>query len=306
MTEHELRALRDAQAYVRWLQSLGLIVELPQGRPADVDDRASENAQVPVKKPAPRKKTPKAAAPELVLPAPAEIERDRVPALPDQEPVLDHPSVGTPILDPPDLEDPTDVTPEQRLVRLTDVVNACRKCRLGYERKQAVFGAGSYEADLMFIGEAPGATEDEKGVPFVGRAGTVLTQELEKHGIRREEVFICNIIKCRPPANRDPLPDEIASCQPYLHEQIDLIRPRMLCGLGRYACSVLMGSAIKIMQIRGTWAEYQGVPLFVCLHPSAILHQPNNRHLFASDIAALAARYHEVRGTTPGAEQVVR
>lgn len=192
---------------------------------------------------------------------------------------------------------------QTELDHLAQIVEHCQKCQLGIGRKQAVFGSGDHNADLMFIGEAPGASEDEQGIPFVGRAGTVLTSELIKHGIARSDVFICNIIKCRPPLNRDPLPDEIRQCEPYLHEQIRLIRPKMLCGLGRYACSVLMGHPIKIMQIRGTWTEYRGLPLFVCLHPSAVLHQPNNRTLFNDDIAALAARYHESRaesGTTEG------
>jgi DNA polymerase len=174
------------------------------------------------------------------------------------------------------------------LDKLNSVVCACQKCRLGGLRKQAVFGAGNPNAALMFIGEAPGATEDNTGLPFVGAAGKVLTQELEKNGIRREDVFITNIIKCRPPENRDPLPDEIESCEPYLHEQISLIKPKVLCGLGRYACATLLKHPIGIMKIRGTWDSYHGLPLFICLHPSATLHQQSLRSLFDGDIAALA------------------
>jgi len=280
----DLEPLRAAQAYVRWLQSLHLHIELPKtsSPPESFEVRETE-----VELPRTRKSPVVTISPrEAITPSPD------MPIGPDREPVLDHPAVPTEVFPAPG----GNLGQAEQLERLTHVVNACRKCRLGYERKQAVFGSGNFNADLMFIGEAPGATEDEQGVPFVGRAGNLLTGELEKNGIRREEVFICNIIKCRPPGNRDPLPDEIAACEPYLHEQIQLIKPKMLCGLGRYACSVLMGEAIKIMKIRGTWSQYQGLPLFVCLHPSALLHQPNNRHLFDGDIAALAHRYHEARG----------
>lgn len=172
-------------------------------------------------------------------------------------------------------------------------VAACRACSLGQSRKNPVWGTGNVHAKLMFIGEAPGATEDEKGLPFIGPAGKILTQELAKNGIAREDVFITNIIKCRPPGNRDPLPEEIRACEHFLLGQIDLIKPAMLCALGRFAAMTLLNHPISIMRIRGTWESYHGVPLFICLHPSATLHQPANRPLFDGDIAALAKRYHE-------------
>jgi uracil-DNA glycosylase len=176
---------------------------------------------------------------------------------------------------------------------LKTTICECQKCRLGKTRTQAVFGVGNPNADLMFIGEAPGATEDKTGLPFVGPAGRVLTEELQKNGVTRDEVFIANIIKCRPPENRDPLPDEIEQCEPYLHEQIRQIGPKMLCALGRYAAQTLLKHEIKIMQIRGSWLEYQGLPLFICLHPSSVLHNPNNRPLFNADIVSLANAYRE-------------
>ncbi|MCX7626755.1 MAG: uracil-DNA glycosylase [Candidatus Sumerlaeaceae bacterium] len=188
---------------------------------------------------------------------------------------------------------------EVELKRLADEISVCRKCRLGSLRKNAVFGTGNPNADLVFIGEAPGATEDETGLPFVGAAGNLLTQELGKHGISRDEVFICNILKCRPPNNRDPLPDEIASCEPYLLRQLDLLNPRLLCGLGRFAVMTLLKRPISIMKIRGTWQSYHGIPLFVCLHPAAVLHQPQNRQLFSADIAALARAYRERHDRLP-------
>lgn len=172
-------------------------------------------------------------------------------------------------------------------------VQACRKCALGSTRTQAVFGVGNPKARLVFIGEAPGAREDETGEPFVGQAGNLLTRELNKHGIERADVFICNIIKCRPPNNRDPLPDEIACCEPYLLRQLEMIGPRMVCTLGRFALAALLRREVRIMKERGSWLEYNGIPLFVSLHPAAVLHQPQNRPLLEQDIATLAAAYAE-------------
>jgi uracil-DNA glycosylase len=179
--------------------------------------------------------------------------------------------------------------------RVISLIRECGKCPLGSTRTNAVWGVGNVHADLMFIGEAPGAKEDEKGEPFVGPAGRVLTEELAKNGITREEVFITNIIKCRPPGNRDPQPDEIAACEPYLLEQIDLVKPKMLCALGLYAVATLLKRPVGIMRERGNWDAYHGVPLFICLHPSATLHSPANRPLFNGDIAKLAEAYRKAR-----------
>jgi DNA polymerase len=252
--EEMLRAVRDAAVYLRWLQTLGQPLSAGPVRMIDVN---AEVNTLEAKKLAKDIGTKQQAGALLISSTAGAAD----------------PGTG-------------------RYGELHQVVQACRKCPLGHGRTQAVFGHGNTSADLMFIGEAPGANEDKTGLPFVGQAGKVLNTELEKNGIARDEVFICNIIKCRPPDNRDPTPDEIAACEPYLHEQIELIKPKMLCGLGRYACTVLMGEQIKIMKIRGTWSQYRRLPLFVCLHPSAVLHQPNNRQLFNDDIAALAKAYH--------------
>jgi DNA polymerase len=180
----------------------------------------------------------------------------------------------------------------EELGKIAGEVAHCRKCKLGSLRKQPVFGIGNPDADLVFIGEAPGAREDETGIPFVGAAGNLLTEELARHGIRREEVYICNILKCRPPNNRDPLPDEISACEPYLLRQLDILKPKMLCALGRFAAMTLLKRPISIMKIRGSWQRYHDIPLFICLHPAAVLHQPQNRNFFEADIATLADCYH--------------
>lgn len=185
----------------------------------------------------------------------------------------------------------------ERLESLAKEILACTRCRLHQTRTQSVPGVGNPDADLMFVGEAPGATEDKMGMPFVGQAGNVLTQELEKNGISREEVYITNVVKSRPPENRDPLPDEIEACEPWLHKQIEIIQPKLICGLGRFAVATLLKHPIGIMKLRGTWDKYQNIPLFICIHPSATLHQRQNRPLFDADIVTLAKAYHELRAS---------
>jgi DNA polymerase len=148
----------------------------------------------------------------------------------------------------------------------------------------------------MFIGEAPGAQEDESGLPFVGRSGQLLTRVLESNGIRREDVFISNIVRCRPPGNRDPKPEEIKACAPWLERQIELIDPPLLCVLGRHAAATLLGRPIKIMQEHGQWMEYRGRKLLIALHPSAALRMPKFRASFEEDIRVLAEEYGKYAG----------
>lgn len=180
---------------------------------------------------------------------------------------------------------------EIELKSISGMIHLCQRCPLGLTRIKAVSGAGSAHARLMFIGEAPGAREDSTGEPFVGASGKLLTATLSRQGISRDEVFISNIIKCRPPGNRDPLPAEIEACTPYLRDQIRVIKPDLLCSLGRHAASVLLGRKIAIMKERGRWQEYEGRPMMICLHPSAVLYQRANQGFFEQDIAALAQRY---------------
>jgi DNA polymerase len=155
---------------------------------------------------------------------------------------------------------------------------ACVKCpHLASSRKNVVFGVGSIDAQLMFVGEAPGADEDEQGEPFVGRAGQLLTKIIETTGLSRADVYIANILKCRPDTpgqsagNRKPTPDEMATCIPYLHEQIDLIRPKVIVALGATAVEGLLGKTIGITKLRGTWKTYRDTPLMPTYHPAYLL-----------------------------------
>lgn len=147
----------------------------------------------------------------------------------------------------------------------------CTRCRLADKRRKVVFGSGDPDADLMFIGEGPGAEEDRQGLPFVGPAGQLLTRIIEAIDLTREQVYIANIVKCRPPGNRDPLPDEVAACHEYLEAQIELIRPRVLVALGRVAGQTLLGNDLPISRMRGQWYRFQGVDLRVTYHPAALL-----------------------------------
>jgi DNA polymerase len=159
----------------------------------------------------------------------------------------------------------------------------CQKCpHLVRSRTQVVFGVGNLEAELMFVGEAPGADEDAQGEPFVGRAGQLLTRIIEAMGYAREEVYIANILKCRPDVppgstgNRKPTPEEMDTCKPYLLAQIELIQPRVMVALGGTAVEGLLGTTTGIMKLRGTWLEFRGIPVMPTYHPSYLLRNPTN------------------------------
>jgi DNA polymerase len=147
----------------------------------------------------------------------------------------------------------------------------CRACRLCETRNKVVFGSGQADARLMFIGEGPGADEDRKGLPFVGRAGELLTKIIQAIDLDREQVYIANIVKCRPPENREPAPDEVGACRGFLERQIDLVRPRLVVALGRVAAQSLLGNATPISRLRGSWYEFRGIPMMVTYHPAALL-----------------------------------
>ena len=154
-------------------------------------------------------------------------------------------------------------------------IATCRRCLLCEGRTRTVPGEGSATARLMFVGEGPGQTEDETGRPFVGRAGELLTQIIEAVGLKRAEVFICNAVKCRPPQNRKPLPDEMAACRPYLERQIDLVKPAVIVALGASAAEALLNSRESLGRLRNRVHSYRDIPLVVTYHPAALLRNPN-------------------------------
>ena len=228
------------------------------------------------------------------------IEAPRSSAAPQEAP---SPAPVTPVdraQTPEAAPAPFEKSPIQTLPAALDQVREklgdCTRCALSKGRRQIVFGDGNPHANLMFIGEGPGEQEDLQGLPFVGRAGELLTQMIEKGlGISRSEVYICNIVKCRPPENRTPLATEVSSCQPFLDGQIDAVKPRVIVSLGKPAASLLLGEDVAITRMRGTWHSYRGIPLMPTLHPAYILRQytPENRRMVWEDLKAALTRSQE-------------
>ena len=185
----------------------------------------------------------------------------------------------------------------EQLIALYREVSECTRCRLHEGRTKAVFGAGNADADLMFIGEAPGAEEDRQGLPFVGRAGQLLNTLLEEIGMKREDAFIANVLKSRPPGNRDPQPDEIEACWPYLERQINLVQPRVIATLGNFATKKITGSQTGITRVRGTPQVHslggRTVFVFPLLHPAAALRTPSLVDTLREDFAKLPSLLRE-------------
>lgn len=181
----------------------------------------------------------------------------------------------------------------ERLVEVYREASGCTLCPLSESRNTVVFGAGNADADLMFIGEAPGAEEDRRGLPFVGRAGGLLDKLLAEIGLSREQVFIANTLKCRPPGNRDPRPEEIETCNPYLQRQVELIEPKVIATLGNFATKLITRNQTGITRVRGKPQVHElgerTVRVFPILHPAAILRNPSMMETMQGDFAALAA-----------------
>jgi uracil-DNA glycosylase len=173
---------------------------------------------------------------------------------------------------------PADTDPLQILRSIREDIGDCTRCKLHKQgRKQIVFGVGNPNADLMFIGEAPGADEDTQGEPFVGRAGQLLTNMIKAMGLQREDVYIANIIKCRPPGNRTPERDECETCSPFLMRQIEAIEPKVIVALGAVAAKTLLAVSASMMELRGRWFDFRGTKLAVTYHPAFLLRDPRQK-----------------------------
>ena len=178
---------------------------------------------------------------------------------------------------------------EQALQAVRETLGDCRRCKLHTHRTQIVFGTGNPMADLVFVGEGPGEEEDRQGEPFVGKAGQLLNRMIQAMGLRREAVYIANIVKCRPPNNRNPEPDEIASCEPFLMEQLGVIRPAVICALGNFAAQTLLRTKVKISQLRGKFHDYQGIKVMPTFHPAYLLRNPQDKRLAWEDLQKVMA-----------------
>jgi DNA polymerase len=163
------------------------------------------------------------------------------------------------------------------LESVREEIGECTRCKLHKGRTNLVFGVGNPRARLMFVGEGPGEEEDKKGEPFVGKAGQLLTKMIEAMGLEREDVYICNTVKCRPPNNRNPEPDELSSCEPFLKGQLAAVRPEAIVTLGKFAAQALLRDETPISRMRGNWREYEGIPVMPTFHPAYLLRSPQEK-----------------------------
>lgn len=173
-------------------------------------------------------------------------------------------------------------------------IGDCTRCKLCKGRTNLVFGVGNPKAKLMFIGEAPGADEDAQGIPFVGRAGQLLTKIIEGMGLKREDVYIANVAKCRPPENRNPEPDEIAACMPFLKQQIEIIKPKVIMCLGKFAAQTVLDTQVTISKLRGTFQDVNGVAVMPAFHPAYLLRNPSMKRIMWEDCKLVMAKLSEL------------
>jgi uracil-DNA glycosylase len=179
-----------------------------------------------------------------------------------------------PVLNAPSLFEAIERVEGDTLERIREDLGECTRCRLHEQRNKIVFGAGNSRAELVFVGEGPGHDEDVQGLPFVGRAGKLLTQMIEAMGLTRDQVYICNVVKCRPPENRKPEDDEVATCSPYLYRQLDVIAPKAIVCLGGTAAQALLKTKDSISRFRGTWFDFRNTKLLATYHPAYLLRNP--------------------------------
>ncbi len=256
----ELRTLtNDVRAYVEAIGVRG-VQHIPADQAPDPSSPDPGSAQ----------------APQPPAPSPAYRGADRAPVPPAS--FADVQELSLP------LEPSPEPFPRLSLPELEVMAKQCTACRLHRGRTHVVFGAGNPHAELMFVGEAPGRDEDLQGEPFVGRAGQLLTRIVEAIGMKRQDVYIANVIKCRPPNNRNPEEDEIAHCEPYLIRQIALVQPRLLVALGTFAAQTLLKTKLPISQLRGRFHTYQGVKLMPTFHPAFLLRNPERKSAVWEDM----------------------
>lgn len=183
------------------------------------------------------------------------------------------------------------------LTHVRQALGECARCKLHTGRKTIVFGVGDPQAWLVFVGEAPGADEDQQGEPFVGKAGQLLTRIIEAMKLTREQVYICNIVKCRPPANRNPEPDEIAACEPFLIAQLQAIQPKLICALGTFAAQTLLRTKEPISKLRGRFHDYHGILILPTFHPAYLLRNPHEKKTVWEDMKLLQRTYETLTAT---------
>lgn len=237
------------EAWLRFGEELGIAPYFRDRSTAAVAPQAIPERQAPTMKPQSRPMPPPARPPATFVAKPAAPE--------------------------PSLFEVIDRVQDDSLERIREDMGECTRCRLHTGRTKIVFGVGNPKAELVFVGEGPGRDEDVQGEPFVGRAGKLLTQMIEAMSLRRSDVYICNVVKCRPPENRLPEKDEIATCSPFLTRQLAVIQPKVICCLGACAAQTLLATNQGISRFRGEWFDYRGAKLIATYHPAYLLRNPN-------------------------------
>jgi uracil-DNA glycosylase family 4 len=272
---------QQQEAGVRWYWDTGS-VRSPEASmtPEQPQPRPVAPAAGPDNAPAAAGASCAAACAAVVRDTVARIARHRE-AIPAQGDIFTARAEPVPVLEPAEKE--------TVLAALAAEVAACRLCQLHATRTQTVFGAGNPDANLLLIGEAPGREEDRQGLPFVGRSGQLLTEILKAIGFARDDVYICNILKCRPPDNRDPGPEEVRSCEAYLQRQLEVIEPRVILCLGRVAAHTLLGTRAALGALRESVHFYAGIPVMVTFHPAALLRNPHLKRPCWDDVRRVRA-----------------
>ena len=268
--QEELAAIaEDLRGHLEWLRDSG-VERLPAPRfdPAEgPGGRAAPSTQAPVSRAAGPAGGSLRAAVRAAVGAPGEAARGRQSGAPS--------GGGAPAQPPSEVR-----SLEQIRAELGD----CRRCQLAGGRSHLVFGVGDPRAELVFVGEGPGEEEDRQGIPFVGRAGELLTKMIEAMGFSRDRVYICNVVKCRPPGNRNPEPVEIAACEPFLRAQLASLRPKVIVTLGKFAAQTLLRDETSISRLRGNWREYCGIRLMPTFHPAYLLRSPAEKRKTWEDL----------------------
>ncbi len=288
MPREELRSLVLAmRAHLEWLQAGG-VTGLPRGAegvaaPPAPPTRPAQRPAVTEARPPWREAAPLADSRERPAPSrPMELPLPAValaPALP-----MPAPSRAPQVVRYADLPDPLPVLGQEGLDLTRGILGECTRCKLCHGRNSLVFGNGAADTKLVFVGEGPGAEEDRTGLPFVGAAGDLLTRMIAAMGLSRDQVYICNVVKCRPPGNRTPEPDEIAACRPFLRAQIQAIHPQIIVALGRTPAQVLLNTTAPISRIRGKFSSWEGVPVMPTFHPAYLLRTPSAKRQVWEDL----------------------
>jgi DNA polymerase len=274
---------KELTAWLEFYQELG-IEGFYRRKPGEVEpppSRAAARPAQPAVAPAPKQTPSPAPARVAAPPVPA-----RVPAAPDLglrtsdfRPILRPPAPSFSLFEAA----PAPRSGPETLEQIRQDLGDCRRCKLAPTRKTVVFGDGNPHAELVFIGEGPGADEDEQGLPFVGRAGKLLNKMMQTVGLKREDVYICNVVKCRPPMNRTPEKDEVDSCSPFLYRQIEAIKPRLICCLGAPAVRTVLGIKEGITKIRGQFYDFGSTKALATVHPAYVLRNPREEKILRED-----------------------